>query len=55
MNKQNENRPGPGYYDFHKRRENPLAGWKSSFATKDNREGYIPKKDGPGPGLLPPQ
>ena len=49
-NKENPINPGPGSYEVQAKNENSLAGWKSAFATKDNREGYIGKSNTPGPG-----
>lgn len=48
VSKENSPTPGPGQYEL-EQVEDP-AGCKSSFVTRENREGYIPRSGTPGPG-----
>lgn len=50
MNKENYDVPGPGHYEIKDISQNGMSGCKSSFSTKDTRQGYITKNNTPGPG-----
>ena len=50
LNKENTVNPGPGYYEVNDTNQHALAGWKSSFVTKETRDGYIGRSKTPGPG-----